>query len=403
MWTHHEAAADEEEDDGRWRILLLTYTRLEVLNRAESYELTYRPQRPHEIRIIGATNAIEAGATLGHLLAVIDSGRILTRLTFPLQEKESMVSLPVATVSRIQRRGRVGRTGPGLYIGLYDEETKKAMHTAALPSTLVGSSVPSAVYEIITNKTLRRYQALVGTPGVIGKLLSLKKLGAHLPITDIVGQIQLLYPISVDTCLKTMSRLVDIGLIEWDGSLTLLGMQVSMYRGRSVGEVLLRAFLSNEAVHPFDIELLWKIVYSSLARAELASVVEWRSTMSRYYPYGSFTPKDSPPHVEEVVALVPEVMRVFEAFSSESYDETSVYKFTHPRWGHLNFGEVRETVYAALEAFNTNHEVGAFYVPLFIEKGVPEKEKEITAMIKAIKGVLSALIGRPQPTSHRRY
>jgi len=369
--------------DRRWNILLLSYTSVVVTAKAESFELVYREQRPFEIKIIGATNAIEAGATLRNLHCVVDSARQLTRVVYPLLGRDVMLSLPISEVARMQRRGRVGRTGPGVYIGLYTEETKKSLLPSPPPSTLVGATLPSSIYNIVSNKTLDAFKETIGNPLVIGKLLGVKQAGCHLPITDIIQQIQLLTPISMDSCIQVMSRLVSLGLVDWDGSLTTLGIQVISFRGMSLGEAFLRSYLLGAIIHPFEVDLLCSTVSEAVSRTEIASEVDWKPIISRFYSKGVFTFKDRPPTREDVMDVIRRVLRCFDAFSAASSSSTASSSSSssppshhsrwtdmqnliepHPKWGRFKIGEARAVIYSALESHSGRVETGTFYAPL---------------------------------------
>ena len=74
-------------------------------------------------RIILATNVAETSITLPGIRAVIDSGEVRVHRVHPQAQIQRLVTEQVSRASAMQRRGRCGRTGPGVCLRLYSEET----------------------------------------------------------------------------------------------------------------------------------------------------------------------------------------------------------------------------------------------------------------------------------------
>lgn len=374
-----EDSGDECKEKA-WKIVYLSITRVDTVNQSANFQTLYEPQQPFEIKVIGATNVLESGANLPNLAYVIDYARQITPVVFPLAKKEAMLSLPISEFVRIQRRGRIGRTGPGTYVGLYDAEAKKQMFRSPPPSTLIGSNVPASVYTIIITKTLAQYKELAGGPQSLGKILSLKRIGYHLPPTDIMKEIQLLAPVSMDSSIQLMSKLTAMGLIEWDGSLTMIGLQVAAYKGLSIVEAFLRIILINKLIHPMDIELLCAAFSESLSRSELSVGLEWKPTISRFYPQATFSFKDKPPVIRDVMEVFKLVLTYFELISGEMRSTLpSVHleslQQEHKRWETLNTGEIKRAVFDALDNYPVHAAEGAFYETLYVD--MPEEGKAV--------------------------
>lgn len=81
-----------------------------------------------------ATNIAEAGVTIRGLSAVIDSGRELCVYWDPVLRAQVKREAWISKAQHEQRRGRVGRTGPGRCYCLFDEATYLE-HFPAYPST----------------------------------------------------------------------------------------------------------------------------------------------------------------------------------------------------------------------------------------------------------------------------
>lgn len=72
-------------------------------------------------RIILATNVAETSITLPNIRAVIDSGEVRVHRVHPQSQVQRLVTESVSQASARQRRGRCGRTGPGVCLRLYPE------------------------------------------------------------------------------------------------------------------------------------------------------------------------------------------------------------------------------------------------------------------------------------------
>lgn len=73
-------------------------------------------------RIILATNVAETSLTLPGIRAVIDTGLVRVQRFHPQSRIQRLVTEQISRASARQRRGRCGRTGPGVCIRMYTEE-----------------------------------------------------------------------------------------------------------------------------------------------------------------------------------------------------------------------------------------------------------------------------------------
>jgi len=73
-------------------------------------------------RIILATNVAETSLTLPGIRAVIDTGQVRVQRFHPQSRIQRLVTEQISQASARQRRGRCGRTGPGVCLRLYSEE-----------------------------------------------------------------------------------------------------------------------------------------------------------------------------------------------------------------------------------------------------------------------------------------
>ena len=73
-------------------------------------------------RVILATNVAETSITIPGIRAVIDTGQVRLQRFHPQTGIQRLVTESVSQASAKQRRGRCGRTGPGICVRLYSEE-----------------------------------------------------------------------------------------------------------------------------------------------------------------------------------------------------------------------------------------------------------------------------------------
>lgn len=107
----------------------------------------FQPAPEGKTKLILSTNIAESGVTIDDIAAVIDVGRakeksyILRRgrTSFGRNEMGSMSQLVTVYASRancVQRRGRVGRTRPGICIRLYTKHHYQSVHDFQTPEML---------------------------------------------------------------------------------------------------------------------------------------------------------------------------------------------------------------------------------------------------------------------------
>ena len=84
-----------------------------------------------KMKIIAATNIAETSITINDITIVIDSGRAKINYFIPRSSTSRLDEQPISTSSANQRKGRAGRTAPGLCYRLYSEPeyTKRPQYT----------------------------------------------------------------------------------------------------------------------------------------------------------------------------------------------------------------------------------------------------------------------------------
>ncbi|KAG5493297.1 hypothetical protein GH5_02039 [Leishmania sp. Ghana 2012 LV757] len=199
----------------------------------ESQLKCFLPPPPGKIKIILSTNIAESGVTIDDVGVVIDTGRMkqvshATRVrtflsktaprgydSFRVQDTAAVTSTPLAPESAqgnyshlmniyasrancIQRRGRVGRTRPGLCIRLFSREHFRNLHEFQTPELL---RMP-----------------------LDGLCLTILKLGVGAPQQFLKTAVEPPLQVEVESAMK---RLRDIGATDERGELTPLGHRLA--------------------------------------------------------------------------------------------------------------------------------------------------------------------------------
>jgi HrpA-like RNA helicase len=170
----------------------------------------FKPAPEGKIKIILSTNIAESGVTIDDISAVIDIGQAKEK-SFVLRRGRTTVSrnmmgamsqLMTVFASRancIQRRGRVGRTRPGMCVRLYSRKHFDTVHEFQTPEML---------RQPLDNLCLQILALGLGDP-----LQFLQKA---------------LEPPSIDSIDGAISRLRELGAVSKEGKLTTLGRRLSL-------------------------------------------------------------------------------------------------------------------------------------------------------------------------------
>ncbi|MFA6731495.1 MAG: ATP-dependent RNA helicase [Sphaerochaeta sp.] len=92
----------------------------------EEQEAVFNETSPGKTKVVVATNIAETSVTIDGITTVIDCG--IAKINFYNQKDftTSLVPLPTSRSSSEQRKGRAGRTGPGVCYRLYSEDDYKS-------------------------------------------------------------------------------------------------------------------------------------------------------------------------------------------------------------------------------------------------------------------------------------
>ncbi len=155
---------------------------------------------PGKKKVIVATNIAETSVTIDGITTVIDSG--LAKMNFYNQRNftSSLIEVPVSRASANQRKGRAGRTRPGLCYRLYsrqDYETRSLFTTEEILRTDLSEVVLRMAELGIRNFEQFDFIAPPNREGILSAIETLKLLDAldqHREVTS-VGRQMLEFPI----------------------------------------------------------------------------------------------------------------------------------------------------------------------------------------------------------------
>jgi len=419
----NEGLKDFKDKTG-WKHLPIEYTRLEVIRQSVHFINTYKPQEPKEIRIIAATPTMEAGVTLPHLYGVVDTGKRFAPIPFPLTRQMSGMYLPISELSRIQRMGRVGRVAPGVYQGLFTEKSKLVLPALEYASTLTSSNVPTVIFNLILSLTTKKYLQAFGDPLAVALILALRRSKFPQPSIDIVNDLELLHPASMEMSILAMHRLLTLNLADRSGALTLMGLQLAFFKSPSIAESFLRSYLQASFFNIFDIELLCTISRKSFMATELGNRANWSDSVKMFYPDKSFMGKNPPARMGDMMGVWracqsfvellfstgmerrkrPPHKRSWEPKFVEDADEEAPLQSYLPmeeweksiatKYPGMDTASIKDSVYNTMNTMAPTLIEGAFFYPMYAQEGASVRDQKDTTCVRALLWASDRIEGR---------
>jgi ATP-dependent helicase HrpB len=111
----------------------------------EAQDRAIRPARDGRRRVVLATAIAETSLTIEGVRVVVDGGQMRAARFDPSSGMTRLVTLPVSRASADQRRGRAGRTGPGVCYRLWNEAEDRALIAFTAPEILEADLAPLAL------------------------------------------------------------------------------------------------------------------------------------------------------------------------------------------------------------------------------------------------------------------
>ncbi len=156
---------------------------------------------PGKRKVIIATNIAETSVTIDGVALVVDSGLAKINYYSPTTFTSSLVETPVSKASAKQRRGRAGRTRPGVCVRLFSRQDyeRRPLYTAEEIMRTDLSEVVLRMAEIGI-KDFEDFEFLTppepaGIAGAVETLRLLDALDANRDLTEI-GRMMTLFPLS---------------------------------------------------------------------------------------------------------------------------------------------------------------------------------------------------------------
>ena len=103
------------------------------------------PVRPGQRKIVLATSIAESSLTIQGVRVVVDAGWMRVSRFSPRNGMSRLETLRITRDRADQRRGRAGRTEPGVCYRLWDEATDRSLAPAALPEIMDADLAPVAL------------------------------------------------------------------------------------------------------------------------------------------------------------------------------------------------------------------------------------------------------------------
>jgi ATP-dependent helicase HrpB len=146
------------------------------------------PSLPDHRKVVLATAIAETSLTIEGVRIVVDSGLMRRPLFFPGTGLTRLQTLPVSRASADQRRGRAGRTGPGICFRIWSEHVHKGLVPFARPEIveqdLAGVALELALWGVRDPDTMKWLD-----PPPARAFLQARDLLHHLGCLDDAGHI----------------------------------------------------------------------------------------------------------------------------------------------------------------------------------------------------------------------
>ncbi|MEW5929707.1 MAG: ATP-dependent helicase HrpB [Gemmatimonadota bacterium] len=111
----------------------------------DAQDRAVEPSPPGERKVVLATSIAETSLTIEGVRVVVDSGVMRVPRFSPRTGMTRLETVPVTRASAEQRRGRAGRTGPGVCYRLWTEAEQRGLVPHAAPEILAADLAPLAL------------------------------------------------------------------------------------------------------------------------------------------------------------------------------------------------------------------------------------------------------------------
>lgn len=195
---------------------------------------------PASRRLVVATNSAETGLTIDTLKYCIDSGFVQESQFNPNFGTSALMNKNITRANSTQRRGRVGRKGPGHFYACYSKETFDAMPAMPFPD-IIKADISTLILDTIISET--------GTDLIQVDREKVTKSSFQLNQLDqwwyeikhkkpfVASDLYLIQYPAADSMSYSMEKLHGLGFIDHEYKPTLFGIKGSQFRKVSLENI----------------------------------------------------------------------------------------------------------------------------------------------------------------------
>lgn len=138
-------------NDNKLQILIFELNSSNIKSNVFHTKRLLRQEFPNLIKIIFSSAVAESGVTIKNIGFCIDSGYSRQEMIIPLISKRELHLIPESFSSFIQKHGRVGRTSPGDFIGLYEKHVPNHLSSYRSPTLFSSEAFSSLFIDYLTS------------------------------------------------------------------------------------------------------------------------------------------------------------------------------------------------------------------------------------------------------------
>lgn len=198
---------------------------------------------PVSRRVILATNSAETGITIDTLKYCIDSGFAKVNFFDPNYSLDVLIKKNVTQASSMQRKGRVGRKFPGVFIPCYTQETYEKMQKIPF-SNIILEDITVFLLGVIVSETNTRIeevnqsnQSNQNTPFTLSKFDQILHKIVSDNTFEINKHLDFIKQPSADSIKYSMEKLYHLGFIDSNYTPTLFGIYATKFKKLSLESI----------------------------------------------------------------------------------------------------------------------------------------------------------------------
>jgi HrpA-like RNA helicase len=187
-----------------------------------------KENRTADVKLIISTNVAESSVTVENLEVVIDTGLALIERFYPKTGINALEKRYVAKSNHSQRKGRTGRTMPGMCFNLFTEDEYKRLFPDFADPPIIKEEMTDDIFSFIANNNI----SYVEFPFVYPSASSVMTGDNKITLGTFLGQ--LITPPPVENVQYTIDKLISIDalvVVEGKAVLTEIGQAMAKFHG----------------------------------------------------------------------------------------------------------------------------------------------------------------------------